>query len=253
MIALQLDQVTKRYGKIVALQPLDLKVNDEICGVIGNNGAGKSTLMKMVVGLLPPDRGGILIGGIDVKQSPEEAKRRIGYLPESPALYPRLTPEELLNYVAEIKGVPSPAEEISYWLGTFELIEKRKTLLRDLSFGMKKKVALSVAFLGAPELLVLDEPFNGLDVATMERLAEIILDRQRAGATVLLSSHLMEYVDRLCRRVLLLRQGRVVREGSPDALKQEAKTTSFHQAFLYLTNVQTLSDITGKLNNQEKG
>jgi len=230
---IQLTGVAKRYGKIKALHPLDLKIDGEIWGIIGNNGAGKSTLLKMIVGLLPPDRGVIEIGGRRIDKEPEGAKRHIGYLPESPLLYPSLSAEEMLTYIAEIKGVPSPVEEVDYWLATFGLTEKRKALLNDLSFGMKKKVALSSAFLGRPPLLVLDEPFNGLDVATMERLAEIISESNRAGATVLISSHLMAYVHRLCRHVLILKGGRVVREGTPEALKQEAKAGSFHDAFLY--------------------
>ncbi|MBI3802666.1 MAG: ABC transporter ATP-binding protein [Nitrospirae bacterium] len=234
-MSIQLHGITKRYGNMVALQPIDLKIDGEICGLIGNNGAGKSTLMKIITGLLQPDAGKLEINGINPKQEPEEAKRQIGYLPESPMLYPRLTPEELLTYIAEVKKVPSPAAEVDRWLTTFGLLEKRRALVRDLSFGMKKKVALSTAFIGAPRLLILDEPFNGLDVATMERLAEMIVTFNQNGATILLSSHLMEYVDRLCRRVLILKRGGVVGEGSPEALKQEAKAASFHQAFLYFT------------------
>lgn len=234
-MSIQLQGVTKRYDTIVAVQPLDLKIDGEICGLVGNNGAGKSTLMKMITGLLHPDAGKVVINGIDLEKEPEEAKRQIGYLPESPMLYPRLTPEELLTYIAEVKGVPSPTAEVHRWLDVFGLIEKRGALLRDLSFGMKKKVALSTALIGSPRLLILDEPFNGLDVATMERLAEMIVGFNQNGATVLISSHLMEYVDRLCRRVLILKKGKVVREGTPEELRGEAKASSFHQAFLYYT------------------
>ncbi len=227
--------VTKKYGSVTALHPLDLKVSGEICGLIGNNGAGKSTLMKIITGLLPPDGGRAEVGGIDVGKAPEEAKRRIGYLPESPLLYPRLTAEEMLTYIAEVKGVPAPSDEVRHWLETFELTEKKRALLSDLSFGMKKKVALSAAFMGKPPVLILDEPFNGLDVATMERLAAIITGFHQGGATVLLSSHLMEYVDRLCQRVLILKKGAVVGEGTPQALKQKAGSASFHDTFLYFT------------------
>ncbi|HLG21741.1 MAG TPA: ABC transporter ATP-binding protein [Candidatus Manganitrophaceae bacterium] len=236
---LQLEGVGKRYGEVVALAPIDMKIDGEICGLLGNNGAGKSTLMKMIAGLLPPDSGKITLNGIPVRKEPESAKRLIGFLPESPALYPRLTAEELLTFVAEIKGVSDPSKEARRWIETFFLSEKRGALLRDLSFGMRKKVALSAAFLGAPPFLILDEPFNGLDVETMERLAGIIADAHRAGAAVLLSTHLMEYVDRLCHRALILKKGEVVREGSPALLKKEARAESFHQAFLYFTKERT--------------
>lgn len=234
-MSIQLSGVNKRYGKITAIHPLDLKISGEICGLIGNNGAGKSTLMKMITGLLPPDAGKVEIGGCDIRKDPESAKRQIGYLPESPLLYPRLTAEELLVYIAEVKGISSAAAEAGQWLDRFELVDKKKALLHDLSFGMRKKVGLSAAFIGDPPILVLDEPFNGLDVATMERLADIIKKRRQAGATVLISSHLMEYVDRLCQRVIILKRGKVVREGTPSLLKEEAKTTSFHDAFLHFT------------------
>lgn len=232
-MSIHLSGVAKRYGKTTALHPLDLKVSGEIFGLVGNNGAGKSTLMKIITGLLPPDEGNAEVAGIDIRKEPEEAKRRIGYLPESPLLYPKLTAEEMLTYIAEVKGVASPPEEVRHWLETFELTEKKGALLSDLSFGMRKKVALSAAFLGKPPVLILDEPFNGLDVATMERLAGIISGFYRAGATVLMSSHLMEYVDRLCHRVLILKKGMTVAEGTPQELKQKTGSTSFHDTFLF--------------------
>lgn len=227
--------VTKRYETVTALHPLDLKIDGEIYGLIGNNGAGKSTLMKIITGLLPPDQGKAEVCGIDIGKAPEEAKRRIGYLPESPLLYPRLTVEEMLTYIAEVKSVSRSAEEVRHWMATFDLTEKREALLNDLSFGMRKKVALSAAFLGRPPVLILDEPFNGLDVATMERLAGLIAGFHREGSTVLISSHLMEYVDRLCHRVLILKKGGVVGEGTPQELKRRAGSVSFHDTFLYFT------------------
>ncbi|MFQ5579563.1 MAG: ABC transporter ATP-binding protein [Nitrospiria bacterium] len=228
-----LSGVTKSYGTFRALAPLDMKVDGEIWGIIGNNGAGKSTLMKMIVGLLPPDKGKIQIDGKRIKRDPETVKKQIGYLPESPMLYPRLTAEELLTYIGEIKGISEVDKEVDHWLKTFGLFEKRKSLVSDLSFGMKKKVGLSSAFLGRPPLLVLDEPFNGLDVATMERLSTIITESSRAGATILISSHLMVYIHRLCQHVLVLKEGVVVGQGSPDILIKEAKADSFHDAFLH--------------------
>ncbi len=230
---IHLSGITKHYGTFRALAPLDLKVDGEIWGIIGNNGAGKSTLMKMIVGLLPPDQGKIEIGGKRIKNEPEMIKKQIGYLPESPMLYPRLTAEELLTYIGEIKEISEVGKEVDHWLKIFGLSEKRKSLLSDLSYGMKKKIGLSSAFLGRPPLLVLDEPFNGLDVATMELLAKIITESNRAGATVLISSHLMEYIHRLCQQVLILKGGIVVGEGRPESLKREAKAASFHDTFLH--------------------
>lgn len=232
---LSLSNLSKRYGKITALHPFTMKAEGEIIGIIGNNGAGKSTLMKMIVGLLPPGKGEVLLDGENVREAPEASKRRIGYLPESPLLYPRLTPEELLTYVGEIKEAKNISDEVAYWLETFGLAEKRHALLNDLSFGMKKKMALSAAFLGSPPLLILDEPFNGLDVATMECLSDIITQRHREGVTILISSHLMAYIDRLCHRVIVLKQGKVICEGTPAGLKKEVGKDSFHEVFLHVT------------------
>jgi len=233
---LSLSNLSKRYGGMTALHPFSLEAEGEIVGIIGNNGAGKSTLMKMIVGLLPPPRKArVLLGGQNIREAPEASKRQIGYLPESPMLYPRLTPEELLHYIGEIKDVKNLSDEVAFWLKTFGLTEKRHALLNGLSFGMKKKMALSAAFLGNPPLLVLDEPFNGLDVATMERLSEIIKQRHQEGATILISSHLMAYIDRLCHRVIILNQGKVVSEGSPEGLKTSLGKTSFHDVFLHFT------------------
>ncbi len=233
---LSIEKVTKRYGENIALHPLSIEIEGEIFGVIGNNGAGKSTLMKMIVGLLTTGKGKILLGGANVREAPEEVKQLIGYLPESPLLYPRLTPEELLCFIGEIKGIPHFQDEVNFWLETFGLTEKRNALLNDLSFGMKKKIALSAAFLGSPPMLILDEPFNGLDVATMEALSEIIVKRHAEGTTILISSHLMSYIDRLCHRVLILKKGKVVTEGKPVDLKKAADRKDFHDTFLYFMN-----------------
>jgi len=233
---LTISKASKRYGDFIALHPIQLKVEGEIFGIIGNNGAGKSTLLKMIVGLLASGKGKIYVGELDVRESPEEVKALIGYLPESPLLYPKLTPEELLRYVAEIRGLNNASDEIEHWLNFFGLSEKRNTLLGDLSFGMKKKISISSAFLGSPPLLILDEPFNGLDVATMEGLSEMIVTRHKEGATILISSHLMHYIDRLCHRVVILKKGKVVGEGRPEDLKKESKKDDFHQCFLHYMN-----------------
>ena len=232
---IQLQGVTKQYGAVTALCPTDLKIGHEIIGLIGNNGAGKSTLIKVIAGLLSPDEGRVSIDGILPGQDPQAIRSKIGYLPETPLFYPRLTVEEILNYVAEIKAIPSPGTEINLWLATFHLTEKRGALIMDLSFGMKKKVSLAVAFMGSPPLIILDEPFNGLDVAAMEHLAGVIKTHYQSGGTLVLTSHLMEYIDRLCHRVIILKGGRIAAEGTPKDLKRDAQTASFHDAFLFYT------------------
>ncbi|MFQ5589082.1 MAG: ABC transporter ATP-binding protein [Nitrospiria bacterium] len=232
---LSISNVTKCYGDLVALHPFSMELEGEIYGLIGNNGAGKSTLMKMIAGLIAPGKGKILLGDINAKEAPEAVKQHIGYLPESPLLYPRLTPEEFLRYVAEIRGITAPDDEIEQWLRVFGLSGKRNAFLNDLSYGMKKKIAISAAMIGSPPLLILDEPFNGLDVATMEALSEMIVQCHKNGATVVISSHLMAYIDRLCHEVVILKKGRVVTKGRPEDLKKETRQETFHHTFLHYT------------------
>ncbi len=232
---LSISSVSKKYGDLIALHPFTMELEGKIYGLIGNNGAGKSTLMKMIVGLIPPGKGKIMLGDLNAKETPEAVKKYIGYLPESPLLYPRLTPEEFLTYVSDIKGMTEQKDEIEHWLDYFGLASKRNAFLNDLSYGMKKKVAISAALIGKPALLVLDEPFNGLDVATMEALSGIITRRHAEGVTIILSSHLMAYIERLCHETVILKKGKVAAQGPPEELKKEAEKSTFHDVFLHYT------------------
>jgi ABC-2 type transport system ATP-binding protein len=215
------DGVVKRYGDLVAVDDVSFAVGREVVGLLGSNGAGKSTLLKMIVGLLRPDAGKLKIAGHDVRLEQAEARRLVGYLPEDLELYERLTGREFLRFVAGVKGVVPDDADIEAGLDAFGILDKADHLIKEYSLGMKKKTGLLAALTGAPRVLVLDEPLNALDALSM-RLVERRLEAFRdAGGAVLLSSHVMAFIERVCSRVVILRAGRRVTEGTPAALRAE--------------------------------
>jgi len=228
------EDVRKSYGDHLVIQNLSLSVKGEVFGILGNNGAGKSTLLKMITGILPPDQGIIRVNGYNVFQEPIEAKRSLGYLPEDLRLYSRLTPREILEFIGGVKGVKDLGQ-IEQDLAFFKMEDKQHVLIRDLSLGMRKKVGLVAALLGHPPVVLLDEPLNGLDVESMERLSDRLKAHVQGGATVILSSHNMDFVDRICQRVAILVGGTFKVEGKPEELKRKSvgATGSFHDCFLF--------------------
>ena len=233
--ALAIEGLTKRFGDLVAVNEVSFTADREILGLLGANGAGKSTLLKAVLGLTRPDAGAITVAGTNPRRDPVEAKRWIGYLPEEPVLYDLLTGREFLEFVAGIKGIDASAQ-IDADLDYFALTGDADSLIREYSFGMRKKIGIVAAWLGNPPLLLLDEPLNGLDAESM-RLVRLRLERLRAeGSTVVLSSHLMSFVERVCARCIVLRAGAVVAQGSPAELRIAAgmPEAPFEDVFLSL-------------------
>ncbi|MCS6804239.1 MAG: ABC transporter ATP-binding protein [Acidobacteriota bacterium] len=232
--ALQLREVTKQYGRIVAADNVSLTIDREIFGLLGANGAGKSTLMKAILGLIKTDAGQIHVCGYHTRHQPIEAKKRIGYLPEELHLYDRLTGWEFLTFMAGLKGLDH-ADAIERELDYFGLHEKRHLLIEEYSLGMKKKVGLIAAMMGAPPLILLDEPLNGLDAESMRLLRLRIEELHQRGSTFVISSHVMGLVERLCHRVAVLKRGRIVIEGAPRHLRDIAGMAGepFEDVFLH--------------------
>jgi ABC-2 type transport system ATP-binding protein len=220
--ALEVAGLVKRYHEIVAVDGVSLGVEQgEIFGLLGANGAGKSTLLKCVLGLVHPDGGEIRVCGEEVRRNPLAARRRVGYLPEDLRLYDRLTGWELLELVCGLKGVDCDGrveESFRY----FGLYERRGELVGEYSLGMRKKTGIIAALAGYPKVLLLDEPLNGLDAESM-RLLRLRLGALAAdGVAIVLSSHVMGFVERVCRRVAVLKQGKLVVEGSPADLRKQS-------------------------------
>jgi ABC-2 type transport system ATP-binding protein len=214
---IEVRELAKHYGPAEALRGISFTLRPgEATGYLGPNGAGKSTTVKILAGLLRPDAGSVRVCGFDLAEQPLEVKRRIGYVPESAALYDTLTPNEYLSLVAELYHLDraTAAERIWKLLKAFEVLEAADRQIETLSKGMRQKVLLVSALLHDPDVLLLDEPLNGLDVnaaLTFRRLLEGLIAR---GKTVLFCSHILEVVERLCTRVLILDKGRVVADDS---------------------------------------
>jgi ABC-2 type transport system ATP-binding protein len=220
-LALHLTGLRKAFDK-VAVDNLDLGVRSgELYALLGPNGAGKTTTLRMVAGLQTPDSGGIRIFGIDALADPIAAKRIVAWLPDEPLLYDKLDPLEYLEFVSGLWGVPSDlaatrAEELLRWL---DLWEQRGARCETFSRGMKQKVALAGALIHDPRLLILDEPLTGLDAHASRQVKDLLLARARAGATIILTTHILEVAERLADRIGIIRGGRLVAEGTLKELR----------------------------------
>jgi ABC-2 type transport system ATP-binding protein len=228
------DQVTKRYGDLLAVDNVSLSISrGEVYSLVGANGAGKSTLIKMLVGITEPGGGRLLICGEDISNRTQSTRRHLGYLPEELVLYDRLTGREYLELVAGLKDV-SP-DVIPSELSFFELQAVQSKLVGGYSLGMRKKLGLAAAMLGSPDVLVLDEPLNGLDVEMMRKLRHRIQDERDRGRALLVASHVMSFVERVSCRVGIMRAGKLVAEGSPADLRAQAAMTDepFEDVFFH--------------------
>lgn len=215
----EVNEVTKRYGSTTAVDNVTMNVGaGEIYALVGANGAGKSTLIRSIVGITVPDEGRIVVCGEDTRRHAVRAKRHIGYLPEELTLYARLTGREFLQLVVGLKEANS--ERIQVELDFFELSHVADKWVGGYSLGMRKKLGLAAAMIGEPSVLILDEPLNGLDVEMMRKLRGRLNAECEAGRALLVSSHLMDFVERTAHRVGVMSGGRLVAEGTPAALRE---------------------------------
>jgi ABC-2 type transport system ATP-binding protein len=226
-------------GEVKAVDGLDLTVpSSEIFGFLGPNGAGKTTTIKIIVGLLKPDRGTIVINGVDNQKEPLKCKSMTTYVPDNPDVYERLTGLEYLNFIGDIYGVEKTqrVERISRWLETFELAAAVKNPIKSYSHGMRQKIVLMAALLPEPETIVLDEPLVGLDPRAAHSLKEAMHEHCRRGGTIFFSTHIMEVAEKLCDRLGIIHKGRLVACGTMDELKRRTgEIESLETIFLELT------------------
>jgi len=221
----------------------------EIVGYVGPNGAGKTTTMRLLTGTLAPDAGRVELAGVDVATQPLEAKRRYGFVPEHGHLYESFTPEEYLLFIGRMYGLDEAlvrtrlAALLHYW----KLGDDAQRKMVGFSKGMKQKVLLSAGLLHAPPVLLLDEPLSGLDAEAV-LLARALLRRWADGGhTVLYSSHILDAVERIADRVIVIREGRIIGEGSPEDLKTETASASLERAFSQLTSTEDVAARTEQL------
>jgi len=237
--AIEVHNFSKRYGAVAAVKGLTLAVpRGEILGLVGPNGAGKTTTLRALAGILRPTEGTLRIAGYDLAISPVEAKRRLAFIPDEPHLFDYLTVEEHLRFTARLYGVAHADLRIPELLAEMELTEKRLALPSELSRGMKQKLSVATALLHDPAVLILDEPLTGLDPVGIRRMKDTIRRRAQVGTAVILSSHLLNLVEELCTRVLLLNRGEVAALGTIAelrALRPELATASLEDLFISLT------------------
>jgi ABC-2 type transport system ATP-binding protein len=214
--------LSRRFGELLAVEDVNLRVAPgQFFGFLGPNGAGKSTTIKMLTGLLAPTSGQIEILGIDLEKHPVDVKRQIGVVPEGMALFGRLTGSEYLNFAGRMYGLnrETSAQRAAELLDFMQLADQPKKMVTDYSHGMQKKLAMAAAVIHGPKVLFLDEPFEGVDAIAAGTLKTMLQGMIARGATIFLTSHVLEIVERLCSHVAIIHQGRLVVQGSLEELR----------------------------------
>lgn len=238
---LEARSLTKYYGAIAAVRDVSFAIRrGEILGYLGPNGAGKSTTVKMLTGLMEPSEGRIFYQGRSVYGNFTAFQRVIGYVPEEAHIYPHLSGQEYLQLVGRLRGMPRRILEpkMSEFLRLFSLWDERHDPLSSYSKGMRQKILLSAALLHNPEVLILDEPFSGLDVTSALVLRSLLRKLAGQGKVILFSSHVLELVEKVCTRVLILRKGEVAAYDSIDRLQELMSQPSLEGVFAQLTEVE---------------
>jgi ABC-2 type transport system ATP-binding protein len=237
---IRLTEFTKRYGKFTAVDGIELVVPPgELFGLLGPNGAGKTTTIRMIAGILRPTSGTVLVGGIDMQARPLEAKARLGYIPDRPFVYDKLTGGEFLRFAAALYGLQGPAVErrMDELLELFELTPWKTELTEAYSHGMRQKLIIAGALVHRPEVIVVDEPMIGLDPRSARLLKELLREFVSRGGTVLMSTHTMEIAEVMCDRIAIVYRGRVAAQGTMAELRQQTSSEgmSLEDLFLKLT------------------
>lgn len=234
------DDLKKSFGNIAALKGVSFDIKKgEIFGLAGPNGAGKTTLVRILCTALHPDSGSVTVKGLDTRKSELEVKRLIGYLPEEPNLYERLTARRFLAFFAELYSVADSERRVAEVLETVELSNRAEDRISTFSKGLRHRLSLARAILHNPEILVLDEPTMGLDPAVAAHLRDLV-DSMRGDKTVLLCTHYMEEAEMLCDRMAVLNNGRIVALDTPQNIRKKAsaalgRSASLDEAFVYFT------------------
>ncbi len=226
---LHIEHLTKTYGEKRAVDDLTLHINPgEICGFIGHNGAGKTTTIKAVCGILQFDSGEITVDGISVKENPLAVKQRIAYIPDNPDLYEFLSGIKYLNFIADVFGVPADVRQarIRKYADLFSLTDDLAQPVSAYSHGMKQKLAIISALIHEPKLMILDEPFVGLDPIASHEIKKLMRELCDNGGAIFFSTHVLEVAEKLCDKVAIIRHGKLVVTGSMDEVKGDESLES---------------------------
>lgn len=219
---IEIHDLVKAYDGFRAVDGLSLRVEPgEILGLVGPNGAGKTTTLRCLAGIIPPTSGRIAIAGFDLRQRPIEARQRLAFVPDEPHLFDHLTALDHLILFSRLYGVADGSTRAETMLAEAGLHEQRLSFPGELSRGMKQKLVVACALLHRPEVLVLDEPLTGLDPAAMRRMKRTVSDTAGAGASVIVSSHMLQLVEEVCDRVLIVNHGKTVLDGTLDEIRTQ--------------------------------
>lgn len=219
---IEVTNLTKKYGQHIAVNNISFSVDDgEIVGFLGPNGAGKSTTMNMITGYISSTDGTVKIDGFDILEQPQQAKKRVGYLPEQPPLYLDMDVEEYLYFVSDLNGIKKfeRKKEVELVMDITKITDMRKRLIKNLSKGYKQRVGLSQALIGNPDVLILDEPTVGLDPKQIIEIRNVIKDLGKKH-TIILSSHILSEVSAICNRVIIINNGKIVASDTPENLSK---------------------------------
>jgi ABC-2 type transport system ATP-binding protein len=237
---IKLTQLTKRYGSFTAVNGIDLTIRKgELFGFLGPNGAGKTTTFRMIAGIILPTTGSIEIGGVDLGRQPLVAKRRLGYIPDRPFVYDKITGAEFLRFVAALYNAEDATLErrIDELLDLFELAPWKHQLTESYSHGMRQKLIIASAFVHRPEVIVVDEPMVGLDPKGARLLKDMFRQYVDRGGTVLMSTHTLEVAESMCDRIAIMQGGRILAQGTMAELREQTASgdSSLEDLFLRLT------------------
>lgn len=235
-----LRSLTKRYGPFTAVDSIDLEVTKgELFGFLGPNGAGKTTTLRMIAGILRPTSGSVVVGGVNIAEHPAAAKAKLGFIPDRPFIYEKLTGAEFLRFVAGLYDQSGPAVEkrMDELLSLFDLYEWKDELVESYSHGMRQKLIISSAFLHRPEVVVVDEPMVGLDPKAARILKDLFKEYTRRGNTIMMSTHTLEVAESLCDRIGIIQGGKIRALGTMDdlAARAEEGVQGLEALFLRLT------------------
>jgi len=237
---IELKDLTKRYGQLVAVNRLNLSIaRGEIFGFIGPNGAGKTTTLRMMGGILAPSEGSVIIGGMDMAVEPERVKKSIGFIPDRPFVYEKLTGKEFLRFTADLFGIKDAAfqEKSDKILKQFALEDWADELIESYSHGMKQRLIMSAAILHDPEAIIVDEPMVGLDPAGVRMIKGLFRDLAREGTTLFMSTHTLALAEDVCDRIGIIHKGVLIAIGTVEELRRSAQVREgdLEKVFLILT------------------
>jgi len=249
---IQVTDLTKRFGHIIAVDGINLEVRPgEIFGFLGPNGAGKTTTIKMIAGVLKPTKGRIIIDGKDIQKDPLGAKQIIGFIPDRPFLYEKLTGVEFLKFISDCYGIEPQAshERISNLLKMFELEPWADELIEGYSYGMKQRLIMCAALIHKPKVLIVDEPMMGLDPKGARLVKEIFREMCQNGASIFMSTHILQLAEELCDRISIIQKGKIIATGTPRELERQANSGDhrLESIFLKLTGGEEVRELMDSL------